>query len=50
MIHRLRIYRPNPEQLERSHVIFFEEVLPVHVEYGARFVNRWVSEDGRLFV
>lgn len=50
MIHRLRVYHPSPAELERSHAIFYEEVLPVHLEHGARFVGRWTTEDGRLVV
>lgn len=46
----MRTYRADPDRLASSHRVFFEQVLPVHQKHGARFVGRWLGDDGRIVV
>ena len=48
MIYRIRIYQAVRENLPEFHRFFREYLLPVQLQYGARLVGRWETEDGRV--
>lgn len=49
MVARMRIYYSNGP-ISESDQIFYEQVKPVHEKHGAKFIGRYINEQGNYIV